>query len=82
MERIEAKVNKNAGGDTLCYRFDEYDENFYKVLDICSKCKFFDNDSDFPNCFCDKNCEMIDYMYCTGKCPLGKFELFDRCREE
>lgn len=77
MQEIEARVNKEAGG-SKCYKFDEHEKNFDKVCAICEKCKFLDTKSDFPNRFCDKNCEMIDFWFCTPECPLGKFKLVDK----
>ena len=50
-------------------------KNYDKVLKHCTKCKYFDDETDFPNCFCYKSCEGIDYHFCTLKCPLGKFEI-------
>ena len=78
MELIKAKINENdASMGIKSFRFDEHDKNFDKVLEICQKCKFFDGETDFPNMFCDKCCEMIDYWYCLSQCPLGKFKLVD-----
>lgn len=60
------------------YIDDEHlNENYYEVLKHCTRCKYFDDQIDFPNSFCDKSCEFIDYHFCTLKCPLGKFEIVE-----
>lgn len=72
-----ANKNKHHQG-SKSFNFVDYDFNFDNVLNICGKCKYFDDDTDFPNCFCNKSCEMIDYWFCSSKCPLGKFKLIDK----
>ena len=80
MEIIEATLNQDLKvrcGEE-CFSFEHHDKNFDQVIKHCKNCKFLDEESDFPNRFCDKNNDMIDYWFCTGKCPLGKFELIDK----
>ncbi len=74
MEKIKCiKINEHHNSASF-YIDDKTDnKNYDKVLKHCTKCKYFDDETDFPNCFCDKSCEMIDYYFCTLKCPLGKF---------
>lgn len=55
--------------------FKNNEKGYKEVLKICSKCKYFDDETDFPNCFCDKNCEMIDFHFNTLYCPLNKFKI-------
>lgn len=75
MEIIYGNANNSPTGS---FNFNKLDSEFKKVIAICSKCKFLDDDSDFPNSFCDKSCEMIDYHFCSPKCPLGKFIVLDK----
>lgn len=76
MEVIKC-VKINEHHNSASFYIDEKTENknFDKVLKYCEKCKYYDNETDFPNSFCDKNCEGIDYHFCSLKCPLGKFEI-------
>ena len=75
---LEIEANKNDNDKQLSFNFKNCDDNYDKVLKICSKCKYFDDTTDFPNVFCEKSCEGIDYWYCTPKCPRGEFLLVDR----
>lgn len=76
MQKIKAvKINDSINSASFYIDENTYNNNFDNVLKHCTHCKYFDNETDFPNCFCDKNCDMIDYHFCTLKCPLGKFEI-------
>lgn len=77
MIEINAKVNKEAGGNK-CYKFSENDKEFDKIINICQQCKHIDEDSDFPNIWCDKSNEMIDYWFCLSECPTKKWKLVDK----
>ena len=76
MEKIKC-VKINVHHQSASFYIDEETENknYDKVLKHCTNCKYYDYESDFPNSFCEKSCEMIDYHFCTTKCPLGKFEI-------
>lgn len=76
MEVIKC-VKLNEHHNSASFYIDEKTENknFDKVLKYCEKCKYYDIETDFPNSFCDKCCEGIDYHFCLLKCPLGKFEI-------
>ena len=64
------------------YNFKGEDKEMDKLYAICSKCKHFDQESDFPNAWCDHHKHdvspcMIDYWWCDSRCPLGKWKIVD-----
>ena len=71
---IKATINDNFPQSCS---FKNNETGYYEVLKICEKCRFFDDKTDFPNAFCDKNSEMIDFHFNTLVCPLGKFKIID-----
>jgi len=76
METIKAvKINDHHNSASFYIDEETYNKNYDKVLKHCSKCKYFNEEWDFPNSFCEKSYEGIDYHFCTLKCPLGKFEI-------
>lgn len=76
MIEIEAKRNKRSPYGS--YRFENNDNEFDKVINICQRCQFLDQESDFPNAWCDKSNEMIDYWFCAAECPLKKWKLIEK----
>lgn len=52
-------------------------KGYKEVLNICTKCGYLDEETDFPNLFCDKSCEGIDFHFNTLYCPLNKFKIVD-----
>lgn len=77
VEKKIFKAKKVDNPQIECYSFNDNEKDYYKLCRICDKCKFFDQESDFPNCFCDKSNEMIDFWFCSPKCPLGKWEIVE-----
>lgn len=79
MKKVKATRNKDHPHPEVqkSYNFRDFDNNFNIVSNLCFRCKFLDDKSDFPNRFCDKTNDMIDYHFCQAKCPLGKWQLYD-----
>lgn len=69
------KANKNKDLNIECYSFKNNESDFDKLCKICEKCKYFDQGTDFPNCFCEKSNEMIDFHFCSPVCPLNKWKI-------
>lgn len=78
MKIIKAKINKKMN---TC-SFENSEQEYNEILNICSKCKYFDDETDFPNCFCEKSCEMIDFWFNTVQCPLNKFKVVEAKNNE
>lgn len=77
---VEKKIFK--AKKVECYSFKDNEKDYDKLRRICDKCKYFDKESGFPNCFCDKSNEMIDFWFCSPKCPLEKWEIVEQKENE
>lgn len=75
LKTITVYADKVEKLDIDCYSFKRNESGFDQISKICDKCKYFDQETDFPNCFCDKSCELIDFYFCSPTCPLKKWKI-------